>query len=718
MLHIKAGVVVEPGPERQQARLDHAFVGAQARRRHVGVVAGPLVRPGLEAGRRVEIVGDLEVVDVDVDRVLVIVVVDVGPLLDRAEPRLDQPGVGECLAVEGVDERLGVRLARQIVEESAADHHLPADIGLPVGDVDERAVGAERLALGEHRRLPLAVAGHRAGQDLGREDEEPVGIADRRGQHAEAAEHPRRIVGAVVGVADSRRADRLGAAAARRHLQHQVPARRHRHRDRDACRRRNQQPRAALGRRIVHRRRRVAVLADDGELRMTAGRRLGQLHVHVGDVADVREHPDLGLSRLAADDRLEQAVDGELHVALPVGQRRVGRHVLARLAGERGEALQVARDELEQPAIVQDREMARPPDGDVVRARLRLAEVDRRQQRAIGAFGELVAGRRGERADELRPVGVVELGEAAAAVEHGVVLQHHGADRDVVRRHQRQVAVGASDRQQAGQAEIGLSRGQRMEMAVIPVGALRHVRRDPVGVGVRHPRRDVEHDVVGIALGADMHAMHVQVHRRGGQLRRIERHRAVLPGVWRIEDVADGKIGERVVEMDDQRFAGKHLQGRRRVEIVARHFAVGRGAALHAIGEDQEILDWPRDGVEQGVALMRRQRHLENAVLARQGHRLPEGGPDRRIERALRPARRDASQQPDRDRAQRDRAQQPIHPVPPRRMRGRAAGPRLPASLAQFSASTYRARLALPRRGSPAILRISLFPLPRKGLYG
>ena len=60
----------------------------------------------------------------------------------------------------------------------------------------------------------------------------------------------------------------------------------------------------------------ISVLADDGDLRMPPGRRLGQLDVHVGDVADIREHPDLGLARLALDDRLELAVDRELHVAM------------------------------------------------------------------------------------------------------------------------------------------------------------------------------------------------------------------------------------------------------------------------------------------------------------------------------------------------------------------------------------------------------------------
>ena len=103
-------------------------------------------------------------------------------------------------------------------------------------------------------------------------------------------------------------------------------------------------------------------------VRMPPGRRLGELDVHVGDVADIGEHPDLGLAGLALDDRLELAVDRELHVALVVGQRRIGRHVAARAGRSRREALQIARDELEAPALVVDRQRPRVPDGEVLRA--------------------------------------------------------------------------------------------------------------------------------------------------------------------------------------------------------------------------------------------------------------------------------------------------------------------------------------------------------------
>ena len=62
---------------------------------------------------------DLEVIDVDVDRMLVVVVVDEVPLLDRAHPWLHEGHVGEGGAVEGVDKGFGVRLAGEVVEEAA-----------------------------------------------------------------------------------------------------------------------------------------------------------------------------------------------------------------------------------------------------------------------------------------------------------------------------------------------------------------------------------------------------------------------------------------------------------------------------------------------------------------------------------------------------------------------------------------------------------------------
>jgi hypothetical protein len=157
----------------------------------------------------------------------------------------------------------------------------------------------------------------------------------------------------------------------------------------------------------------VAVLTDDGNGRMPSRCRLGELHIHVGDVADIRENPDLRLSGLALDDRLEQPVDGELHVALRIGQRRIGRHAILRLAVEGRELLKIARNELKQSADIVDRQRPGIPHCESALADLRLREIDWRQRRAVPAIRKLATFRCCERADELRPVGIVELCEPA-----------------------------------------------------------------------------------------------------------------------------------------------------------------------------------------------------------------------------------------------------------------------------------------------------------------
>ncbi len=277
MHHEEADVIVELHTHRQRAGLDHGLLGAHGRRRHVGVVVAPHVRTGLESGGRIEIMGDLEVVDVNVDRMLVVVLVDELPLFDRAEPRLDQGHIGKRRAGEGVDEGLGIGLAREVVEESAGDHQVPLEVGGDFGNVHEGGVSVERLSFGEFRRDALAAGGRRFGQDLGRGDEEPVVIADRRRQDAHIAERGRGIVGSVVLIEHPRSVDRRRAAASRRHLQDQVPFGRHRHRDGIAGRRRNEQLRAVLEDGIMDLRIGQPVLADDGDLGVIAGRRLGEL---------------------------------------------------------------------------------------------------------------------------------------------------------------------------------------------------------------------------------------------------------------------------------------------------------------------------------------------------------------------------------------------------------------------------------------------------------
>ena len=85
---------------------------------------------------------------------------------------------------------------------------------------------------------------------------------------------------------------------------------------------------------------------------MPASRGFRELDVHVGDVAHIREHPDLGLPRFALDDRLKLSVDRELHVPLVIRERWIRRHIA--LAVRRGEALEIAGNELEEPARVTD----------------------------------------------------------------------------------------------------------------------------------------------------------------------------------------------------------------------------------------------------------------------------------------------------------------------------------------------------------------------------
>jgi hypothetical protein len=46
----------------------------------------------------------------------------------------------------------------------------------------------------------------------------------------------------------------------------------------------------------------------------------------------------------------------------------------------------------------------------------------------------------------------------------------------------------------------------------------------------------------------------------------------------RNEVIPDGQAGEAVLEMDDQLFAGKYLESRRRIEIAAGLLPAGRRA--------------------------------------------------------------------------------------------------------------------------------------------
>ena len=181
-----------------------------------------------------------------------------------------------------------------------------------------------------------------------------------------------------------------------------------------------------------------------------------------------------------------------------------------------------------------------------------------------------------------------------------------------------------------------------------------------------------------------MHAVDMQIERRRGHLSGVERHLLALRRVLRIEEIPDGEAGERVVEMDDQRLARKHLQGRRGVEIVARHLPVRRRAADQLIGEDEHVLDRLRHGIEAGLALLGDQPHLEHAVLAREHDRLAEVGPDRGIEACRsspsgdRNWRCPGQQQANRHAADAERVPQSNHFAPPRgSLTGSGTQPRL-----------------------------------------
>src|SRR5262249_48405635 len=128
----------------------------------------------------------------------------------------------------------------------------------------------------------------------------------------------------------------------------------HRHCNSEPARRRNEQPRALVRRWIMDARIGVSILANDGDRRMSPSRCFCELDIHVGKVAHIREHPDLGLASLALDDRLKLAVHCELYIPLIVRQRWIRRHVALSFAARRDEVLQIAGDELKAAATIVD----------------------------------------------------------------------------------------------------------------------------------------------------------------------------------------------------------------------------------------------------------------------------------------------------------------------------------------------------------------------------
>jgi len=125
-----------------------------------------------------------------------------------------------------------------------------------------------------------------------------------------------------------------------------------------------------------------------------------------------------------------------------------------------------------------------------------------------------------------------------------------------------------------------------------------------------------------------MSSVGVEIDRRGGHLLRVERNGLTLWRVLRNEVIPDCQSSEPVLEMDDQRFAGKYVQGGRRIEIAARAAPVGRRAANHFIVEHEKVLDRRGDRIERGLALPRGEANFEDAFLARQRYRLSELRPN------------------------------------------------------------------------------------------
>ena len=163
--------------------------------------------------------------------------------------------------VECIDERFRITGARHVVEKPAGYQNLPLEIRGGVGKVDKGCVGAERLTFGESRRYAAAFRRGGSDQHLGGKEEEPVKIADGRGQDAQAPQHGWRAVASIVGIEHAGSGDRFCTAAALRHFENEIAFGRYRHRDRKATRRRNEQLGAVAGGRIVNGRVGVAVLA-------------------------------------------------------------------------------------------------------------------------------------------------------------------------------------------------------------------------------------------------------------------------------------------------------------------------------------------------------------------------------------------------------------------------------------------------------------------------
>ena len=99
---------------------------------------------------------------------------------------------------------------------------------------------------------------------------------------------------------------------------------------------------------------RIAVLANYGDWWMPPSGRFRELHIGVGEVTHIREHPNFGLARLTLDDGLKLSIHGELHITLIIRECWIGWDIAVCFAVRRGELLEIAGDEFELTAMIVD----------------------------------------------------------------------------------------------------------------------------------------------------------------------------------------------------------------------------------------------------------------------------------------------------------------------------------------------------------------------------
>ena len=159
-------------------------------------------------------------------------------------------------------------------------------------------------------------------------------------------------------------------------------------------------------------------------------------------------------------------------------------------------------------------------------------------------------------------------------------------------------------------------------MAVVPVQAVGHVRRNRVVIRVAHACRDGQQHVVGVPRRAHVQPVGVQVQRRRLECGWVDRNLPAGRGLRGVVEVGDRQTLKVVVVVDDQALAGVDAQRRGGIVVVALGRTVRTRALDELVSEDQEVGHRLLDGVEVDGALMRRQPDLEHAVLTGEPDRL------------------------------------------------------------------------------------------------